>query len=158
MEGSLPMEISKNVLLIFSPDVMYQPVIYRLAREFDLIFNILEAKIFARREGRLILELRGSPEDVGRGVDYLEAAGVQVTSIADNISRNDERCVHCGSCTAVCRTGALSLNRPSMEVVFAAEKCAACGQCETTCPMRALAGVNIERLGLSDPAPPRHPD
>jgi L-aspartate semialdehyde sulfurtransferase ferredoxin len=144
------MEISKNVLLIFNPDVMYQPVIYRLAREFDLVFNILEAKIFPRREGRLILELRGSPEAVGRGVRYLEAAGVEVTSIAENISRNDDRCIHCGACTAVCRTGALSLVRPAMEVAFTPEKCAACGQCETACPMRALSGVNIERLGIVD--------
>lgn len=142
------MEISKNVLLIFNPDVMYQPVIYRLAREFDLVFNILEAKILPRREGRLILELRGSPEDVERGVRYLREAGVDVESIADNISRDEDRCVHCGACTAVCRTGALSVSRPTMEVAFAAQRCAACGQCETACPTRALSGVNIEKLGF----------
>lgn len=140
--------MSKNVLLIFNPEVMYQPVIYRLAREFDLVFNILEAKIFPRREGRLILELTGSPEAVARGVAYLEDAGVEVTSIAENISRDDDRCVHCGACTAVCRTGALRVDAVSMEVAFLPEKCAACGQCETACPMRALAGVNIERLGV----------
>ena len=33
------MEIAKNVLLIFRPEVMYQPVIYRLSQEFDLVFN-----------------------------------------------------------------------------------------------------------------------
>jgi len=141
------MEISKNVLLVFRPEVMYQPVIYRLAREFDLVFNILEAKIFPRQEGRLILELRGEPEQVERGVAYLEAAGVEVTPIAENISRDEERCVHCGACTAVCRTGALALRSGTMEVLFLAEKCAACGQCELACPMKALSGVNIERLG-----------
>lgn len=141
------MEISKNVLLVFRPEVMYQPVIYRLAREFDLVFNILEAKIFPRLEGRLILELRGDPEGVAQGVAYLEEAGVEVTPIAENISRDEERCVHCGACTAVCRTGALAVDRGSMEVLFLAEKCAACGQCELACPVKALAGVNIERLG-----------
>ncbi|GAB4273640.1 MAG: NIL domain-containing protein [Deferrisomatales bacterium] len=141
------MEIAKNVLLIFRPEVMYQPVIYRLAREFDLVFNILEAKILPRLEGRLILELRGTEADVARGVRYLEDAGVEVTPIAENISRDEERCVHCGACTAVCRTGALDLDRATMEVRFLPEKCAACGQCELACPMKALAGVNIERLG-----------
>lgn len=141
------MEISKNILLVFKPEVMYQPVIYRLAREFDLVFNILEAKILPRLEGRLILELRGSPEGVARGVAYLEAAGVGVTSISDHISRNDDRCVHCGACTAVCRTGALALDRSTLEVGFFPDRCAACGQCEFACPMRALAGVSIERLG-----------
>ncbi len=141
------MEIAKNVLLVFRTEVMYQPVIYRLAREFDLVFNILEAKIFPRREGRLILELRGTPDRVGAGVAYLAKAGVEVTSIADNIRRDDERCVHCGACTAVCRTGALAVDRDTGEIAFVPERCAACGQCETACPMRALAGVNIERLG-----------
>jgi len=146
------MEISKNVLLVFLPEVMYQPVIYRLAREFDLVFNILEAKIFPRQEGRLILELRGEPEQVDQGIAYLEAAGVEVTPIAENISRNDERCVHCGACTAVCRTGALAVQPGTMEVLFLAEKCAACGQCEIICPMKALSGVSIERLGAVQPA------
>lgn len=144
------MEISKNVLLVFRPEVMYQPVIYRLAREFDLVFNILEAKIFPRLEGRLILELRGTVDDVERGVEYLESSGVEITSIAENIARDEERCVHCGACTAVCRTEALSLDRGTMEVLFAPEKCAACGQCELACPMKALAGVSIERLGVLD--------
>ena len=144
------METAKNVLLVFRPDIMYQPVIYRLAREFDVIFNILEAKILPRREGRLILELRGTPEDVERGIAYLEEVGVEVAIIAENISRNEERCVHCGVCVAVCRTGALHFDRQTMEVVFSPQKCAACGQCELVCPMKALAGINIERLGTVD--------
>ena len=43
---------SRNVLLIFKANVMYKPVIYRLARDFDLIFNILEAKILPRKAGK----------------------------------------------------------------------------------------------------------
>ena len=73
-------EISRNVLLVFPQEVMYKPLIYRLAREFDLVFNILEAKILPRREGRLILELKGSPEAVERGVSYLTSEGVLITS------------------------------------------------------------------------------
>ena len=141
------MEIAKNVLLVFRPEIMYQPVIYRLAREYDLVFNILEAKILPRLEGRLILELRGPAESVQRGIAYLKSAGVVVTPIAENISRNEDRCVHCGACTAVCRTEALTLDRPTMKVVFLPERCAACGQCELACTMRVLSGVNIERLG-----------
>ena len=141
------MEIARNVLLVFRPEIMYQPVIYRLAREYDLVFNILEAKILPRLEGRLILELRGPAESVQRGIAYLKSAGVVVTPIAENISRNEDRCVHCGACTAVCRTEALTLDRPTMKVVFLPERCAACGQCELACTMRVLAGVNIERLG-----------
>ncbi len=59
--------ISKNVLLIFKSNIMYKPVIYRLAKDFDLVFNILEAKILPRKEGRLLLELRGEEELVEQG-------------------------------------------------------------------------------------------
>jgi ferredoxin len=141
------MEISRIVLLVFPQEVMYKPLIYRLAREFDLSFNILEAKILPRREGRLILELHGEEADVNRGVDYMEKEGVLISKIADQIHRDEDRCVHCGACTAVCRTGALALSPETMEVLFVPEKCVACGQCELACPMRALCGVNIERLG-----------
>ena len=140
-------EISRNVLLVFPQEIMYKPLIYRLAREFDLVFNILEAKILPRREGRIILELRGSPEAVERGVSYLTGEGVLITSIADESRRDDEKCVHCGACTAVCRPGALVVDTETMEVLFDAEKCVACGLCETACPMKAIIGANIERLG-----------
>ena len=49
---------SRNVLLIFDKEIMYKPIIYRLARDFDVIFNVLEAKILPKLEGRLILELQ----------------------------------------------------------------------------------------------------
>ncbi len=140
------MDYSRIVLLVFHQEVMYKPLIYKLVREFDLVFNILEAKILPRREGRLILELNGSKEDVLRGIEYLEKEGVTVTRIADQIHRDEEACVHCGACTAVCRTGALVTDPETMEVLFIPDKCVACGQCETACPMNALIGVNIERI------------
>lgn len=140
------MESSAITLLVFPQEVMYKPLIFKLAREFDLSFNILEAKILPRREGRLILELKGSGEDLERGIDYMKAEGVLVSRIADQIHRDEESCVHCGACTAVCRTGALSVTPGTMEVAFTTEKCVACGQCELACPMKAIIGVNIERL------------
>lgn len=143
------METSRIVLLVFPQEIMYKPLIYRLAREFDLQFNILEAKILPRREGRLILELKGVGEDLERGVDYMKAEGVLVSRIADQIHRDEDSCVHCGACTAVCRTGAMSVEQGTMKVIFSPEKCVACGQCELACPVKAIMGVNIERLGGS---------
>jgi len=142
------MDVSKNVLLVFPQEVMYKPLIYKLAREFDLVFNILEAKILPRREGRLILGLTGSEEAVERGVEYLKSEGVLISRIADETHRNEEKCVHCGACAAVCRPGALAVEPETMEVRFDPEACVACGLCETACPMKAISGVNIERLGL----------
>ena len=135
---------SKNVLLIFERKIMYKPIIYRLARDSDIIFNVLEAKILPKLEGRLILELHGTEESIQKSIDYLIGEGVQVQTLADKIVRDDERCVHCGACTSVCRVDALSINRTTMEVDFDHEVCVACGLCKIACPVNAMSGASID--------------
>jgi len=135
---------SKNVLLIFYKEIMYKPIIYRLAKDFDVVFNVLEAKILPKLEGRLILELQGSEESIADGIDYLTREGVQVETLADKIVRDEERCVHCGACTSVCRVDALSIDRTTMEVEFNHEVCVACGLCKIACPVDAISGASID--------------
>jgi L-aspartate semialdehyde sulfurtransferase ferredoxin len=134
---------SKNVLLIFKSSIMYKPVIYRLAKDFDLVFNILEAKILPRREGRILLELRGEDDLIDKGIRFLEDHQVVVEPLADNVWHEEEKCVHCGACTGLCPTGALSLVSPEMKVVFDAEKCVACGMCGLVCPFGAMKDVTL---------------
>jgi ferredoxin len=135
---------SKNVLLIFYKEIMYKPIIYRLAKDFDVVFNVLEAKILPKLEGRLILELQGSEESIADGIDYLTREGVLVETLADKIVRDEERCVHCGACTSVCRVDALSIDRTTMEVEFNHEVCVACGLCKIACPVDAISGASID--------------
>jgi len=135
---------SKNVLLIFDRKIMYKPIIYRLARDFDIVFNVLEAKILPKLEGRLILELRGTEASINRSIDYLTVEGVQVQTLADKIIRDDVRCMHCGACTSVCRVDALSINRTTMEVNFDHDMCVACGLCKIACPVDAMSGASID--------------
>ena len=135
---------SKNVLLIFDKKIMYKPLIYRLAKDFDVVFNVLEAKILPKLEGRLILELRGADESVDASIDYLMREGVVVETLVDRILRDDDRCVHCGACTSVCRVDALCIDRSSMEVRFDHEKCVACGMCKIACPVGAMSGASID--------------
>lgn len=134
---------SENVLLIFRANIMYRPVIYKLARDFDLVFNILEAKILPRREGRILLELRGEPELIARGLEFLRENQVVVERLEDKVWREDELCTHCGACTAVCPTEALALVRPSMEVTFDVQKCVACGMCGLACPFGAMKDITL---------------
>lgn len=136
---------SVNVLLIFKKDIMYKPIIYRIARDFDIIFNVLEAKILPKLEGRLILELKGSEQQIENTVNYFTGEGVEVQVLADMISRDETKCVHCGACTAVCRVDALYIDRDTMEVRFNPEKCVACGLCRTACPVNAMSGTAIDR-------------
>jgi ferredoxin len=136
--------ISKNILLIFNNRIMYQPIIYRLVKDYNIVFNVLEAKIYPKQEGRIILELKGSDGDMRLALDYLKEQGVQVELLADMIRRIDDRCVHCGACTSVCRVDALCLNRETMEVDFHADLCIACGLCMKACPFGAMSGITID--------------
>lgn len=135
---------SKNVLLIFKKQIMYKPLIYRLARDFDIIFNVLEAKILPKLEGRIILQLQGTKNAIDGSIKYLEDEDVIVEILANRINRDENRCVHCGACTAVCRVDALIINRVSMEVDFIPEKCVACGLCKIACPVKAMSGTTMD--------------
>ncbi len=134
---------SDNVLLIFKSDIMYKPVIYRLGKDFDLVFNILEAKILPRREGRILLELRGEEDQINAGIKFLADHQVVVEHLADKVWREEERCVQCGACTGLCPTAALSLKPPRMEVVFDVTKCVACGMCGLACPFGAMKDITL---------------
>lgn len=134
---------SRNVLLIFKSSIMYKPVIYRLAKDFELVFNILEAKILPRKEGRLLLELRGEEEVIERAIKFLEDHHVLVENLRDRISREEDLCIHCGACTGLCPTEALVLVRPEMRVAFDVNKCVACGACGLACPFGAMKDVTL---------------
>jgi ferredoxin len=71
-------------------------------------------------------------------VAYLRSQGVDVQNASQEVRRDDDICTHCGTCTAVCPTGALSIKRPEMQVLFDQTKCSICELCVPTCPPRAM--------------------
>jgi L-aspartate semialdehyde sulfurtransferase ferredoxin len=134
---------SRNVLLVFKSNIMYKPVIYRLAKDFDLIFNILEAKILPRREGRILLELKGEEDIIENGIKFLEDHQVVVEPLSNRVWREEEKCVHCGACTGLCPTSALSIQTSDSKTVFQVEKCVACGICGLACPFGAMKDITL---------------
>lgn len=129
---------SKLLVLHFPSREVEKPMICNLVRLHDLTFNILKAKILPRKEGIMVLELSGSRKNFKSGVQYLKDQGVIVKNASSEINRNEERCIHCGACTAVCPTGALAVERPEMTVAFDKDKCSVCELCITTCVTRAM--------------------
>jgi len=129
---------SKILILRFPKTVVHQPVVCELVKEYNLTFNILNATILPRKEGVMVLELFGSRTNFKDGVKYLRAKGVDVKKASQEIKRNNKKCIHCGACTAVCPTGALSIQRPEMLVVFDQQKCSVCELCIPACLTRAM--------------------
>jgi len=137
----------KGLVLRFPAEIVDQPIVWRLVKDFDLSFNILKATILPGKEGIMVMELSGHPQKVSQGLQYLRDLGVEVKTVGQEIKRNEELCIHCGACTAVCPTGALSVDGETMLVVFEPDRCSACELCVTACVVRAME-VRLEREAL----------
>lgn len=129
---------TQKIVLRFTTKTWDKPIVYRLSKDYDLVFNILKASIFPKQEGLMILELSGSEENYRRGIEYLTGKGIVVEPIEHDIERDEALCIHCGACTAVCPTKALSIRRETMEVLFSTDLCVGCELCIKACPLRAM--------------------
>ena len=136
---------SKIIILNFPASVAQKALVCQLPKKYDLMFNILNAKISNEKEGYMVLEISsGSKAGFNKGVRFLKDQGVLVSSPAHQIYKDEEICTHCGACTAVCPTDALYIKRPEMEVIFDKDKCSVCELCLITCPCRAMGLFSAE--------------
>jgi ferredoxin len=129
---------SKLLVLHFPSREVEKPLVCNLTKHYDLTFNILKATILPRKEGIMVLELSGAKKNFKAGIQYLKDQGVIVKNASQEVTRDEEKCIHCGACTAVCPTSALSVKRPEMYVVFDKKKCSVCELCVRTCLTRAM--------------------
>jgi len=130
--------ISKRIVLTFPHKLVDQPIVYKLIKDFNLVFNILQAKITPKEEGLMVLELKGKKEDYAEGMKYLTGIGVGIQPLSQDVIRDEGRCTHCGACIAVCPSEALSIDKKTMKVKFDSGKCIACELCVRACPPRAM--------------------
>ena len=68
---------SRRLKLVFNRDLVTEPVIYHLGRDFDVVTNLRRADV-AKDHGWVILELSGDPAELDRGIQYLRSRGVSV--------------------------------------------------------------------------------
>ena len=128
---------SIKIGLTFPPEKTDQPVVTNLV-SYGLTFNILKAYISPGKTGNIILELVGTNENIKKGLDYLRGEDISVRTYTDSVIRFEEKCIHCGACTAVCPSGALRMNPKTWELEFDMDQCMLCGHCVRACPARAI--------------------
>ena len=129
---------SKKIVLTFPHNLLDKPIVYRLIKDFDLVFNILRANITPDEEGIMVLEVSGEKENYEKGIDYIKNMGVKVEPLQREIIWIEEKCIQCSACIVICPTEALQINRQTMQISFDKEKCIACELCIKPCPPRAL--------------------
>ncbi len=138
MTDNSSIQVRKEVKLIFAPDISGEPVVCNLVRDYNTLFNILHAQISSRKEGNLTLELIGTSENIESSIEYLKSCGVKVRGLNHKVHYEESLCMHCGMCTAVCKTEALFVDNASRLTKFDPEKCISCGLCSKICPVNAM--------------------
>ena len=69
-----------RVYLTFPSELVQEPIIYLLGKNFEIITNIRRADV-TPNWGWVALELEGKEEDLARGVAWLKEKGVKVDPI-----------------------------------------------------------------------------
>jgi Fe-S-cluster-containing dehydrogenase component len=128
----------KRIVLTFPPNLIEQPITYHLVKDYDLMINILSARVTPREEGKLVMEVSGKKKSIDDGVQYLVNLGVNIQPLSKDINWYQDRCTHCSACIPVCRSGALSLDRKEMTVSLTKDRCIVCELCIPACPYKAM--------------------
>ena len=130
--------ITKRIVLHFPQKFAGKPVVYKLAKDYNLEFNILKADVSPDEAGRLVLEIRGEKKNYEMGIQYIKESGVQVKPLSKDILRNDELCSHCSACVPICPVDSFVVEPSTREVKFHEDSCVICGLCVKICPFHAM--------------------
>jgi L-aspartate semialdehyde sulfurtransferase ferredoxin len=126
--------VKKRVTLTFPRRYVQMPVTYRLAKDFNVAANIIRAQVAPNQVGKLVVELSGDID----AIDWMRTQDINVSFASREISIDEDLCVHCGLCTGVCPTEALTLDPETAMLVFTRSRCIVCEQCVPTCPTSAI--------------------
>lgn len=70
--------------LVFPQELIKKPVIYTVAKRYNIVPNIRRAKV-TETLGEVTLELSGRKEDLDKATRYLERKGVKVEPVVGDI-------------------------------------------------------------------------
>lgn len=132
-------EISKKIVLHYTKETVGEPIVYTLAKDYDMVFNIIKASVNPDNQGFLAIQLCGDEENYKKSLKYLKERSVKVAMFSENVYLDEDKCMQCGACTGVCPSGALSLDPVSRELIFCGEKCVVCNMCVEACPVNAVS-------------------
>jgi len=76
--------MKKRIKLTFPQHLIKEPVIFTMAREYNIIPNIRRARV-TETAGEMILELDGSDENVEKGIESLKQQGLNVELVEGDI-------------------------------------------------------------------------
>lgn len=76
--------MKKRIKLTFPQHLIREPVIFTMAKQFDVMPNIRRARV-TETVGEMVLELDGAEENLEKGIRYLREKGVDVELVEGDI-------------------------------------------------------------------------
>jgi ABC-type methionine transport system ATPase subunit len=76
--------MKKRVKLTFPQNLIKEPVIFTMAKQFDVMPNIRRARI-TETVGEMVLELEGSDENLEKGIQWLRDKEIEVELVEGDI-------------------------------------------------------------------------
>jgi len=131
--------MKKRLTLTFPKRTVQMPITYRLAKDFNVAANIIRAQVAPNQIGKLVVELSGDIDQLDAAIEWMRSHDINVSLIDREILIDETSCVHCGLCTGVCPTEALTLNPDDFRLNFTRSRCIVCEQCIPTCPVQAIS-------------------
>ncbi len=74
----------RRVKFTFPQDMVKQPIIYKLGRDFEIVTNIRRAEV-TDNMGWVILELSGEEDVLDNGLQWAASTGVRIDPIGGDI-------------------------------------------------------------------------
>ena len=75
---------NKKVMLTFPTEMVREPIIYKLGKDFNLVTNIRRADVTEDR-GWVVLELKGSQNDIGKALEWINKKGIRLDPISGDV-------------------------------------------------------------------------
>ncbi len=76
--------MKKRVKLTFPQERIKEPVIFKMAKKYDIMPNIRRARV-TEDFGEMILELEGTEANLEKGIKSLKAKGVEVELVEGDV-------------------------------------------------------------------------
>lgn len=76
--------MNRRVKLTFPQNLIKEPVIFTMAKQFDVMPNIRRARV-TETVGEMVLELEGSQENLEKGIHWLKEKGIDVELVEGDI-------------------------------------------------------------------------
>lgn len=77
---------TRRVTLVFPQDRVKEPVVFTMAKQYNLMPNIRRARV-TETAGEMTLEIQGKSGDLDKGIAYLESRGVKVEPVTGDSAR-----------------------------------------------------------------------